>query len=335
MTSLTRSATAALVAVGSLVLVGCSAAAEDDPTNATGDHALSIVASTAIWADVAESVVDSEDVAVTAIVEGNDADPHSFEPTAADIARTAEADLIVVGGGGYDAWLYDNQEETKIIHALPLTGHDHDHAAHDHDHVHEHGHDTEPAAEAEDHSHGEAESIDGNEHIWYDTTAVTRVAEEISERIQEINPDVVTDTTEITTDMADIHSRLHTLPEIRVAQTEPIADYLLAHTDLTEVTPAGYRSASLSHSEPAAADLAEFLELIDSGELDLLIYNPQTQTDLTERIRTAATEADIPVVEIFETPQAGENFITFFNSAVDRLTEISLEITGGDSDAAA
>lgn len=331
MTSLTRSATAALVAVAALVLAGCSATAEDNPGDTAGDHALSIVASTAIWADVAESVVSSEDVEVTAIVEGNDADPHSFEPTAADIARTAEADLIVVGGGGYDAWLYDNQDETKIIHALPLTGHDHDHTAHEH----EHGTDPAAAAEGHSHSHGETGSIDGNEHIWYDTAAVTRVAEEISGRVQAINPDVVTDTTEITTELADIHSRLHTLPEIRVAQTEPIADYLLAHTDLTEVTPAGYRSASLSHSEPAAADLAKFLELIDSGELDLLIYNPQTQTDLTERIRTAATEADIPVVEIFETPEAGENFITFFNSAVDRLTEISLAITGDESDAAA
>lgn len=333
MTSLTRFSALALAAVGSLALVGCNAAAEDNPGDATGDgDVLSIVASTAIWADIAESVVDSDEVEVTAIVEGNDADPHSFEPTAADIARTAEADLIVVGGGGYDAWLHNSQDEDKIIHALPLTDHDHDH-----DHAeHEDEHETEPAAEGNDHSHdhGEIESIDGNEHIWYDTDAVTRVAEEITERIQEINPDVATDTTEITTAMDDIHARLHTLPEIQVAQTEPIADYLLAHSDITEITPEGYRSASLSHSEPAAADLAEFLELIDSGELDLLIYNPQTQTDLTERIRTAAEDADIPVVEVYETPQADENFITFFEDAVDRLTEISLEITGDQPDAA-
>lgn len=307
------------------------------------DGRLSIVTSTAIWGDVAKAVVPPEQVEVTPIVEGNDSDPHSFEPTAADMARAAEADLIVVGGGGYDAWLYENQDEDKIVHALPLTGHDHSHgdghspghngaagadgagagsdeesAGHTHSngHPHEHGHVA-----------GEITSIDGNEHIWYDTAAVTQVAEDIAARVQDLDPTVETDTETITAELESLHARLQQLPTLRVAQTEPIADYLLAHAGATEVTPEGYRASSLSHSEPAAADLAQMLDLVENGDLDLLIYNPQTQTDLTERIRAAAVEADIPVVEIFETPQTGQNFLDFFHGAIDRLERGADEAT--------
>src|SRR5699024_8459375 len=114
-------------------------------------------------------------------------DPHHFEPTAADLARATEANVIVVGGGGYDAWLYDTiEDQDKIIHALPLTAHSHDHgeesagAEEAHDHDHEHG--------EEGHSH-EVSASEGNEHIWYDPTAVVDVAHEIAEHINEANPD--------------------------------------------------------------------------------------------------------------------------------------------------
>lgn len=322
MKTLARIPALALIGVAALVLSACSDTADtaEGTGSSSADDPISIVASTSIWADVAESVVDTEEVEVTAIVEGNDADPHSFEPAAADMARAAEADIIVVGGGGYDAWLYKSQDEAKVVHALPLTSHDHDH-----DHGAEaHGHSSEA------HAHNAVQAIDGNEHIWYDTAAVTRVAEDIAAKIQEINPDAPADTAALTNELNELQERLHALPKLRVAQSEPIADYLLAHSEVTEVTPDGYRAASLSHSEPAAADLAEFLELIESGELDLLLYNPQTQTDLTQRVRTAAEDAGIPVVEIFETPEADEDFLTFFRTAVDRLEQTAQEVTAAD-----
>lgn len=338
MTSMTRKPVLALLATGSLLLTtACGTGTAGEDTD--GDDTISIVASTAIWADVAEAVVDSERVEVQAVVEGNDADPHSFEPAAADMARAAEADIIVVGGGGYDAWLYDSQDESKIIHALPLTAHDHSHdeeGAHDHgeeDHSHDHDH-----SEEGEHDHG-AEGLSGlesNEHIWYDTSAVTQVAEDIADRVAELDPEGTADTAAFTEDLAGLHERIHDLPAVRVAQTEPIADYILSHSDISEITPEGYRASSLSHSEPTAADLAQFLELIEAGDLDLLVYNPQTSTDLTDRIRTAATDAGIPVVEIFETPQQGENYLDFFHGAVDRLEAAANETdTGSAGDAAA
>lgn len=104
-----------------------------------------------------------------------------------------------------------------------------------------------------------------------------------------------------------------------MAQTEPIADYILAQTPMQDVTPEGYRDATLDEQEPSAKDVAAFLKAIEDGEVELLIFNPQTATPTTEKIRDAATAKNIPVVEIMETPAVGENYFAFYQGAVDRL----------------
>lgn len=263
------------------------------------DDAFSVVASTAIWGDVAESVVTDPEAEVEAIVEDSQIDPHSFEPAAADLARANESDVMVVGGGGYDSWLYSVVEDATIVHALPLIDHGHE------------GH--------EGHDHGEISTVDGNEHIWFDTDAVSAVAEDLAATAQEIDPTIEADAAAVTEQMDALAERIANLPALNVAQTETIGDYIIDDSPMTDVTPESYRSAALSHTDPAASDLAAFLELIDSGELDLLLYNPQTGTDMSERIRTAAEEAGVAVVEIGETPPEGTDFLDYFSQVVDSL----------------
>lgn len=329
----------AALSIGALGFASaCSTASSDEASNdgsegSNGSDTLNIVTSTSIWGDVAQSVADSAegaDVEVTSIVEGNNMDPHHFEPTAADLARAAEADVIVVGGGGYDAWLYDTiEDQDKIIHALPLTAHSHDHGE-EGEEVHDHGEESAEAEEAHDHDHDHGEeghshevsSIDGNEHIWYDPTAVMEVAHEIAEHINEANPDAQASDEEVVNKISDLDSRLHALPDVTYAQAEPIADYMLAHTDMTDATPEGYRHATLSHGEPAAADLAAFIDELKAGDVDVLIYNPQTQTDMTSRIRTTAEDEGIQIIEIGETPPDNQNFFEYFEEVVSNLESL-------------
>lgn len=303
---LPRALKSAAIAVsgGSLLFAAACSSGAGEVTGssaAEADGGLSIVTSTSIWSDVARAVVAEDQANITSIIRDRNADPHSFEPSAADMARVEEADIIIVGGGGYDAWLYDavDAEDVTLIHALPLVaGHDHDdgaHAGHDHD------------------------DVEGNEHIWYDTEAVLDVAERIADAVTGQDPDATVDTTDLTGRLDAVHRALHDLPAVRVAQTEPVAEYIVAHTPMTDVTPSGYRDSALSHSEPTAGDLAAFLELIDAGELDLLVVNPQTATDLTDRLRSTAEDAGITVIEIRETPPEGENFIDYFESLVEDL----------------
>lgn len=315
MPKLPRKSSLALLFIGSLFLTtACSGA--DSADEAANPGGLKIVASTAIWGDVAAAVVDQAAVEVTAIVEGNDADPHSFEPSAQDMARAMDADIVIVGGGGYDAWLYEAVDQDKVVHALPLSSHEHEDDGHDDE---ADAHPADDTHTGPDHAGADLAGIESNEHIWYDTAAVSQLAGDIATRITELDPAAEADAAALQKDLEGLHQRIAALPKVRVAQTEPTADYILAHSNISEVTPAGYRASTLGHSEPAAADLAAFLKLIEEGELDLLIDNPQTSTDLTGRIRQAAEEAGIPVVEIFETPAAGEDYLDFFHGAIDRL----------------
>ncbi|OFR69035.1 metal ABC transporter solute-binding protein, Zn/Mn family [Corynebacterium sp. HMSC078H07] len=305
-------APAALLCAGSLTLAGCSS------TDSADEDTIKIVASTSIWADVAQEVIDSAQrqdvkVKVEPIVKGNGVDPHHFEPTAADIAKANEADVLIVGGGGYDSWLYQavkNQDE--IIHALPLT---------DHGKLDEEP-DVVTAAEAKDIAKKEPSkvtNIEGNEHVWYDAAAIEKVATEVADLVNEENPEAKASADPLLERVEDIKARVEKLPKLNYAQTEPIADYIMKYTPALDVTPEGFRKATVSEGEPTAADLARFLEAIKEDKVDLLIYNPQTETDISSRIHKAAEERHIPIVEIGETPPEGTNFLDYYEQAVDHI----------------
>lgn len=272
---------------------------------ATGNsEELSIIASTQVWADVAEAALPGTEV--HAIIIG-DSDPHSFEPSAADMARVESADIILVGGGGYDSWLYDSLgDDDRIISAMDLEPHDHSHDEEDHD----------------DHDdHGTTDGETDNEHIWYSPEAVTGFAGELALKIQEIAPDTQVAPDAVATQMAALAARIADLPEARIAQTEPIADHLLAHSPMIESTPEGYRATTLSEGEPTASDVAEFFDAIQNGDIDILIYNPQSASPVSTSIRDLALTEGIPVVEITETPDMGENFLDTFTKAVTDLEQ--------------
>lgn len=305
-------APAALLCAGSLTLAGCSS------TDSADEETIKIVASTSIWADVAQEVIDSAQgqdvkIEVEPIVKGNGIDPHHFEPTAADIAKANEADALIVGGGGYDSWLYQavkNQDD--IIHALPLT---------DHGKLDEQP-DVVTAAEAKDIAKKEPSkvtNIEGNEHVWYDAAAIEKVATEVADLVNEESPEAKASADPLLERIESITARVEKLPERNYAQTEPIADYIMKYTSSTDVTPKGFRKATVSEGEPTAADLARFLEAIKEDKVDLLIYNPQTETDISSRIHKAAEERHIPIVEIGETPPEGTNFLDYYEQAVDHL----------------
>ncbi|OFT53491.1 ABC transporter substrate-binding protein [Corynebacterium sp. HMSC06D04] len=305
-------APAALLCAGSLTLAGCSS------TDSADEDTIKVVASTSIWADVAQEVIDSAQrqdvkIEVEPIVKGNGVDPHHFEPTAADIAKANEADVLIVGGGGYDSWLYQavkNQDE--IIHALPLT---------DHGKLDEEP-DVVTAAEAKVIAKKEPSkvtNIEGNEHVWYDAAAIEKVATEVADLVNEANPEAKASADPLLERVEDIKKRVEKLPKLNYAQTEPIADYIMKYTPALDVTPEGFRKATVSEGEPTAADLARFLEAIKKDKVDLLIYNPQTETDISSRIHKAAEERHIPIVEIGETPPEDTNFLDYYEQAVDHI----------------
>ncbi|WJY68772.1 metal ABC transporter solute-binding protein, Zn/Mn family [Corynebacterium auris] len=281
-------------ATAAATLMACSPENEQDSAAPAEEQTEDTVATTQVWADVATSVLDRE---IGAVISNPSIDPHDYEPTAEDHARIQSADLVIANGGSYDVGLYTAAEPGNIISALPLAEDD----EHDHDHDHEHDHDHD-----HDHAHDE------NEHIWYSTEAVREVGHQIAETAGG-------DTAELDAQLDAIAADIDDLPAARIAQVHPIADALIEESDLELVTPESYRSATLNHTEPPAAAIAEFLDAIEAGEIDVLVHSPQSVNASARRIIEAAQEHNVPIVEVYETPPNGEEFLDYFARVVDEI----------------
>ena len=274
---------AAVVAVGASI----SSCSTDTVDNAE------IVATTGVWADVA-SAVTGEDV--DAIITGDAVDPHHYEPSAKDLSRIKEADTVVANGGAYDAALYTAAEQDRIIYAIPLLD------EHDHEHAHDHAH--------------MPDSLDELEHAWFAPEKVLQVAEDIADRTGG-------DASDVKQRIGEIQSKLNAVPHVHIGMTETIAAGLVWGTELHDITPEEYVKASLNHQEPSASAVAAFLEQIERGELDMLFVNPQSTNSATQRLADAAKAHNVPVVEIRETPPAGQNFLDYFEEIVGQITDIA------------
>ncbi|MGV0372808.1 metal ABC transporter solute-binding protein, Zn/Mn family [Corynebacterium pilbarense] len=281
----------AATALAGSVLAGCSSESND----ASGSD---MIATTNVWADVA-SAVTGEDV--DAIITGDAVDPHHYEPSAKDLSRIKGADTVVANGGAYDAALYTAAEQDRIIYAIPLLD---EHEAHEHDHEHAH-----------DHAHM-PNSLDELEHAWFAPEKVLQVAEDIVDRTGG-------DASDVKQRIGDIQSKLNAVPHVHIGMTETIAAGLVWGTELHDITPEEYVKASLNHQEPSAAAVAAFLEQIERGELDMLFVNPQSTNSATQRLADAAKAHNVPVVEIRETPPAGQNFLDYFEEIVGQITDIA------------
>lgn len=298
--------TAALALAGA-ALTGCSSDTDTADTAGTAGTADSgsgdIVATTTVWADVASAVTGKD---VPSIISGDKIDPHHYEPSAADLAKVREAEVLVANGGGYDASLYTVAEQDRIIHAVPLLSeaeakehnHDHDHEGHDHDHAHDHAHD-----------HGD---IDDFEHAWFSPSKVKEVADAVARRTGG-------DAGDVDKRMDAISEHLGELPHVHAAMTEPIAAPLLWGTEVHDITPEGYMASAINESEPSVQDVAAFIEEIDAGHIDFLIVNTQSTNNATEQLEKAARAAGVPIVEIRETPPEGMNFLDYFERVVDDI----------------
>lgn len=275
-----------ILAASTLALSACSSTdTVPEADNAPASDDGQIVATTQVWADVA-SLVTGQDV--PAIIANTSVDPHDYEPTAADLAQVAKAVLVVANGGAYDARIYGAAEASNVVSALPLA------EAHEHDHAHG--------------EHGQEE----NEHIWYSTEAIAKVGADLAQRTDG-------NTDSLDAKVSQLQSKLDSLKAARVAQTHPIADAIIEESALEDVTPESFRHATLNHSEPSSAALAEFIAALEAGEIDILINNPQSPNGVSDKLVEVAKANNVKVVDIYETPPNGDNFFDYFAKALDEL----------------
>ncbi len=269
-------AAACIAAAGLVAAMGACGSRESAGTassNALGT--LNVVASINQWGSVAGEIGGSR-VKVTSIINSTAVEAHDYEPTSADIAAMAKADVIIVNGAGYDSWATKAASSTKaqVVNAAESGG------KHDGD----------------------------NPHVWFSAAVRTAAAKAIAAAYRHSDAAHAEEYTKQLKTWQDKEKTLESaiaeakqrLDGKKYAATESVAAYLADDLGLTDATPAGYAQAVANESEPASGDVTAFSKLLQAGSVALLVVNTQESNSTTKQLTTAAGQGDVQVVELTE-----------------------------------
>ena len=282
---------------------GSSGGAEGEPSAAApsagasgapqqqGTRTLTVVASTNVWGDVVSKVA-GPDVQVRSIISDPNADPHAYESTPADAQAISSADLVVYNGGGYDEFVdkalgADPASRGKAVEAFALR----------------------------------PDQAQENEHVWFDPATVDAVARQVSDRLGRLEPAQargLTDRADSFSGQVDqIQQRFGAIGQARPAQkglsSEPVPFYLERAAGIQDATPEDFSEAIEEETDPPAAAVAATDALLAGRGVNVLFFNPQTESPVTQNLRTLAQGAGIPVVEVTETLPAGKDYLTWLS----------------------
>ncbi len=279
----------AFVGVGALALAGCSAA---DPTATADADGVSVVATTTVWGDIARQVVTCADTGAVSTLMPVGADPHDYSPSAQDVARMIDADLVIANGLGLEGGLANSlasaaQDGATVFEVAPLL-------------------DPIPfgAHAAEEHADDDGHDHDGDDpHVWHDVARVATAAELIGAQLTELTGDPAFGTcgASLHDELAELDAEVAaTLAEVpadrRILVTDHDAlgyladayDYTVAGT----VIPGGSTLA-----EPSSAELAALAGTIRDTGVPAIFSNTTDSEVLVDAL--AAEVGDVEVVSLF------------------------------------
>ena len=162
-----------LLALATLaLLVSCS------PVHEVDDGRIDIIASSFPAYDAARAIV-GEDAKLSMLLPVG-SDSHSYEPSAEDAVRIAEADLFVYNGGEGDSWIEDLISSLDGVRAFRLV-----------DHVptllHESQDGIVEAEDEHDHDHGHGDLVD--EHVWTSLENEMAIVDSLCAEISSLDPE--------------------------------------------------------------------------------------------------------------------------------------------------
>jgi zinc/manganese transport system substrate-binding protein len=288
---LSRFALGGLAVVAALTTTACSTSspAGTDPASSAGvSKTIQVVAAESFWGSIASQLGGSH-VKVTSIINNPDADPHDYEPTAADARTVAGAQYTIVNGIGYDAWA------DKLLSANPAEG-------------------------RTDLKVGDLVGIKpgGNPHRWYSPDNVHQVIEKITADYKSLDPADAADFDKLKntfeTETLATYNNLVSGIKAKYAGTpigasESIVSPLADGLGLKMLTPDSFLSAISEGADPTARDKAAIDQQIAGKQIKVYVYNSQNATPDVQAQVKAAEAKGIPVATVTETPTpAGVSF---------------------------
>lgn len=301
----------ALFSLAALALTACDHGEDeaDAPADADAeDTGLTVMSSIDVYADLIDQItagtVDSQ-----AVVSDTSVDPHSYEATPQDRLAAEEADVIVANGGGYDSFITllasSAGKEDDVYQLIPGEN--------------EHSHEWDGSYE--------------NEHIWYDLERMEEFVLDIAETLGDEAPDNAEAYQEnadaLAEELQELQERNESLDTegLSFLATEAVSGFLLEDAGFENYTEEEFLSA-VEHGDDVSPRLYnDALDLTE--EISLLSYNSQTETQQSERIRNAAEDNDVTVLEFTETlPEEVDNYQEWMHENIDRVEDSMDDMNG-------
>ncbi|HEX4836854.1 MAG TPA: zinc ABC transporter substrate-binding protein [bacterium] len=237
-------------------------------------------------------------VSIISIMSDPNVDPHAYETNAKDAAAIADARLVIRNGLGYDTFIdhllaaSPNPRRTVIVVAA-LTGH----------------------------KEGD------NPHLWYAPSTMPKVARAVVDALSQADPQNAAfyrarhrmfqeSLQPLTRTVARLHDRHLGAP---IAVTEPVFDYMARALGLHVLTPEAFQKAIEDGVDPPAAALAQMEDQLKKRQVRVLVYNTQTVSSVTRRLRQLADELSIPVVGVSETEPPGKSYLQWMVGQLEQL----------------
>ena len=293
-----RLALAALLGVaallGAILLAGCGSA-----TTGAKAGKVAAVAAENEYANVIAQV-GGRYVEVAAVMSNPNTDPHEFEASASVAMEVSSAQLVVQNGVGYDSFM------GKIESASPRA--------------------SRRVIVAQGLLKVPANAF--NPHLWYDPRTMPVVAKAVATALERLQP---SHAAYFDANLARFDSSLKAwseaiagfkreFPGTAVAVTEPVADYMLEAAGARILTPPSLQSAVMNGTDPSPQDIALEDRLIRGHDVKVVVYNQQVTDSLTESFLSAAKQARVPIVGVYETmPTPGFDYQTWMVAEVDAL----------------
>ena len=247
--------------------------------NSTSARVIAVVAAENFWGSIAAQVGGTH-VRVTNIITNPNADPHAYEPTAADGRAFAMAQLAIVNGVGYDPWapklLAADPGRRTVLNVGDVLG-----------------------------------LKDGdNPHRWYNPDNVQTVIGAYVADLAQLDPADAgyfrSQQTRFDTVALAPYDRL--MAQIRatysgtpVGASESIFAMLAPSLGLDLVTPPSFLEAISEGTDVSAADKSTIDNQIRNHQIKIYVYNSQNTTPDVQAQLAECRAAHIPTATITET----------------------------------
>lgn len=258
---------------------------------------LNIVAAENFYGSIAEQL-GGPYVHVTSILTNPNQDPHLFSASPSTAKAIADADIIVYNGAGYDPWLerllaaaQSKQHETIVV--ANLVG----------------------------------RKMGDNPHLWYAPATMSLYAKTLVKILANKDPghknyyyqqltDFQSKQQNLLQQIAELKQRY---PQTAIIATEPLFNDMATALGF-KVYGEAFQWNIMNDTPPGPSQIQNFEDTLRHHLVQVLIYNKQVSSPLTERMQTLAKTAHIPSVGVSELQPASKTYFAWMQA---ELTEVA------------